>query len=66
MHSIKTLVQEYLKDVMYECDVVMRSDRSQRLTVITDNLRGVCGITVVTVKQAAEPEKRGRKNLFKG
>ena len=55
MHSIKTLVQEYLKDVMYECDVVMRSDRSQRLTVITDNLRGVCGITVVTVKQAAEP-----------
>ena len=54
MHSIKTLVQEYLKDVMYECDVVMRSDRSQRLTVITDNLRGVCGITVVIVKHAAE------------
>ena len=55
MHSIKTLVQEYLKDVMYEADVVMRSDRGQKLTVVTDNLRGVCGITVVTVKRAAEP-----------
>jgi hypothetical protein len=55
MHLIKTLVQEYLKDVMYEADVVMRSDRGQKLTVVTDNLRGVCGITVVTVKRAAEP-----------
>ena len=55
MHLIKTIVQEYLKDVMYEADVVMRSDRGQKLTVVTDNLRGVCGITVVTVKRAAEP-----------
>ena len=55
MHLIKTIVQEYLKDVMYEADVIMRSDRGQKLTVVTDNLRGVCGITVVTVKRAAEP-----------
>ena len=55
MHLIKTLVQEYLKDVMYEADVIMRSDRGEKLTVVTDNLRGVCGITVVTVKRAAEP-----------
>tara|TARA_R100000908_G_C3736746_1_gene134370 strand:- start:502 stop:837 length:336 start_codon:yes stop_codon:yes gene_type:complete len=55
MHLIKTIVQEYLKDVMYEADVIMRSDRGQKLTVVTDNLRGVYGITVVTVKRASEP-----------
>ena len=55
MHSIKTLVREYLKDTMYEADVVMRSDRGQKLTVVTDNLRGVCGITGVTVKEASQP-----------
>ena len=54
MDQIKTVVKEYLQDTMYECDVLMRSDRSKRLTVITDNLRGVCGITVVTVKEAAK------------
>ena len=54
MDNVKTVVKEYLKDTMYECDVLMRSDRSKRLTVITDNLRGVCGITVVTVKEAAK------------
>ena len=54
MDQVKTVVREYLQDTMYECDVLMRSDRSKRLTVITDNLRGVCGITVVTVKEAAK------------
>ena len=55
MHSMKTLIREYLKDTMYECDVIMRSDRGQRLTVVTDNLRGICGITVCTVVKASEP-----------
>ena len=54
MSDVKTVVKEYLQDTMYECDVLMRSDRSNRLTIITDNLRGVCGITVVTVKEAAK------------
>ena len=54
MHSIKKIIKEYLRDTLYECDVVMRSDRGKRLTIVTDNLRGVCGITVITVKQAAE------------
>ena len=53
MDNIKTVVNEYLKDTMYECDILMRSDRKKRLTVIMDNLRGVCGITVVTLKKAA-------------
>jgi len=55
MKNIKSLVNEYLRDTLYEADVVMRSDREKRLTIITDNLRGVCGITVVTVKEAARP-----------
>jgi len=54
MSDVKTVVKEYLQDTMYECDVLMRSDRTKRHTVITDNLRGVCGITVVTVKEAAK------------
>ena len=54
MDSVKQLVREYLKDTLYEADVIMRTDRTKRLTLITDNLRGVCGITVVTVKEAAQ------------
>jgi len=53
MDSLKTLVREYLYDTLYECDVIMRSDPGKRLTVITDNLRGIGGITVCTVKQAS-------------
>ena len=64
MHLIKTLVQEYLKDVMYEADVVMRSDRGGKLTVVTDNLRGVCGITVVTVTRAAEPVSKSVEKTY--
>ena len=64
MHLIKTIVQEYLKDVMYEADVIMRSDRGQKLTVVTDNLRGVCGITVVTVKQASEPISKNVEKTY--
>ena len=55
MNSIKTLVSEYLHDTLYEADVVCRSDRSKNITIVTDNMRGVCGITVVTVTGPAEP-----------
>ena len=55
MNSIKTLVSEYLYDTLYEADIVMRSDRSKNITIVTDNMRGVCGITVVTITGPAEP-----------
>ncbi len=54
MHSIKNLVSEYLYDTLYEAECVMRSDRSKNITIITDNMRGVCGITVCTVVGPAE------------
>ena len=55
MESIKNVVQEVLRDTLYECEVAMRSDRSKRITLITDNLRGVCGITVITLTEPARP-----------
>ena len=51
MESVKSIVQEYLKDTLYEASVIMRSDRSKKLTIITDNLRGVCGITVISLEE---------------
>ena len=33
----------------------MRSSRDKNITVVTDNLRGVCGITVCTISEPAEP-----------
>ena len=53
--KFKSIVKEYLRDTLYEADVIMRSDRAKKLTIISDNLRGVCGITVVTIKEAAKP-----------
>ena len=55
MKHFKSIVQEYLRDTLYEANIIMRSDRSKKLTIISDNLRGVCGITVVTIKEAAKP-----------
>ena len=55
MDSLKQLIREYFNDTLYEVDVVMKSSRDKKLTIITDNLRGVCGITVITVTKPAEP-----------
>ena len=55
MDSLKNLIKEYFKDTLYEADIVMRSSRSKKLTIVTDNLRGVCGITVCTVVGPAKP-----------
>ncbi len=55
MDTLKTLVNEVFKDTLYESDVTMRSDRDKNLTIVTDNLRGVCGITVVTITEPARP-----------
>ena len=55
MNSLKNLIREYFNDTLYEVDVVMKSSRDKKLTIVTDNLRGVCGITVITVIGPAEP-----------
>lgn len=55
MHSIKNLIREYFKDTLYEAEIVMKSSRDKKLTIVTDNLRGVCGITVCTVLGPSEP-----------
>ena len=54
MGILKSLVNEVLQDTMYEARVIMRSSRDENLTIVTDNLRGVCGITVVTVTGPAK------------
>jgi hypothetical protein len=58
MQSIKSIISEYLYETLYEADVVCRSDRTKNITKVTDNMRGVCGITVVTVTGPAEPVGR--------
>jgi hypothetical protein len=55
VHNLKDLVKEYLNETLWEADCILRSDRSKNITIITDNLRGVCGITVVTVTGPAKP-----------
>ena len=55
MNSLKSLIREYFNDTLYEADVVMRSSREKKLTIVTDNLRGVCGITVCTVAAPSKP-----------
>ena len=55
MDSLKQLIREYFNDTLYEVDVVMKSSRNKKLTIVTDNLRGVCGITVITIIGPAEP-----------
>tara|TARA_Y100000034_G_C6660633_1_gene289594 strand:+ start:65 stop:403 length:339 start_codon:yes stop_codon:yes gene_type:complete len=55
MNNLKTLVREYLRDTLYEADVILRSSRDFNITIIADNIRGVCGITVCTIAAAARP-----------
>jgi len=55
MHSLKGLIKEYFKDTLYEAEVVMRSSREKKLTIVTDNLRGIAGITVVTIAAPSKP-----------
>ena len=55
MQSLKDLILEIFRDTLYEATVVLRSDRAKNLTVLIDNLRGVCGITTATVVEPATP-----------
>ncbi len=61
MHSLKSIIKEYFKDMMYEADIVMISSTDKNLTVVTDNLRGVCGITVVTLTEPAKAWGEGKE-----
>jgi len=54
MKKLKNLVEKYLHNRLYQAECVLRSDTDKNITIITDNLRGVCGITVVTVAKPAE------------
>ena len=53
--DLKSLIKEVLDEGLYEATVVMRLDRSENLTIITDKLRGVCGITIVDVAIPSKP-----------
>ena len=65
MESIKQLVKEYLYEQLYEAECIIRSDSGKNFTKVTDNLRGVCGITVVTIASPAKKVGPGaeRANL---
>ena len=53
--DLRTLIKEVLDEGLFEATVVMRLDRSENLTIITDKLRGVCGITIVDVAIPSKP-----------
>ena len=64
MDSLKSLVQEYLRDTMYECEVVLRSSKDYNITIIADNLRGVCGITVCNIADPARPVSQSHERTL--
>ena len=53
--DLRNLVKEALDEGLYESMVIMRLDRSENLTIVTDKLRGVCGITIVDVAIPSKP-----------
>ena len=53
--DLRTLIKEVLDEGLFEASVIMRLDRSENLTIITDKLRGVCGITIVDVAIPSKP-----------
>ena len=59
MSKLKAVVKEYLYEQLYEAECVLRSDTERNITKVTDNLRGVCGITVVTVVGPAKKVSSG-------
>tara|TARA_R100000005_G_C4872663_1_gene128355 strand:+ start:261 stop:623 length:363 start_codon:yes stop_codon:yes gene_type:complete len=61
MDSLKSIIKEYYKEMLYEADIVMISSTEKNLTVVTDNLRGLCGVCVVTITQPAKPYGEGKE-----
>lgn len=54
MKAIKDLISEVFQENLWEAECVLRSDRKKNITKVTDNLRAVCGLTVVTVQEPAQ------------
>lgn len=59
--SLKDLVREYVANTMHEAVVYIHSDRTKNLTHVLDQLRGVCGITTVSVLEPAAPLSQHRE-----
>ena len=53
--SLKKLIREFISEKMLQAVCVIETDRGTNLTEIFDTVRGVCGITVVTVLKPARP-----------
>ena len=53
--NLQSLIKEVLDEGIYEATVIMRLDRSENLTIVTDKLRGLCGITIVAVTVPSKP-----------
>lgn len=53
--DLRSLIKETLDDGMYEATVILRLDRSENLTIVTDKLRGLCGITIVNIFVPSKP-----------
>tara|TARA_R110000824_G_scaffold112153_1_gene261194 strand:- start:1969 stop:2307 length:339 start_codon:yes stop_codon:yes gene_type:complete len=51
---VKSIIQEVSDETQYEAICIIRSDRDRNITEILEELRGVCGITIVS----SEPSKR--------
>ena len=64
MESIKKLVKEYMYEELYEADCILRSDPEKNFTKVADNLRGVCGITVVTIDSPAKKIPSGAERSY--
>ena len=64
MESIKKLVKEYMYEELYEADCILRSDPEKTFTKVADNLRGVGGITVVTIDSPAKKIPSGAERSY--
>ena len=53
--DLRNLIKEVIDEGLFEASVILRLDRSENLTIITDKLRGVCGITIVDVAVPSKP-----------
>jgi len=64
MKSIKKLIKEYLHEQLYEADCILRSNPEENFTKVADNLRGVCGITVVTIDSPVKKVGAGTEKSY--
>ncbi len=53
MSELRKLVERAFYEDLWEASCVLRSDRKKNITKVTDNLRSICGLTVVTVASPA-------------